>query len=522
MDGAGAARRLPDDRLRARRADPREPVDRRAQAAGQQAADQARRPARLHPLPARHRVSDPRSRARPGRRSRGVDRAGPTAAGWRWSWSSSSTRCSACATAARRLPRREYPSAYGQMGRCLSPCLGDLDPNLYRRRLDQALRLFAGGQRGAGSRPGQALLDHVDDEMRRASAERRYERAQALHRRAGRLRAILGRLDGVLEATHARPLLVLARHPSTAALEGFWLAGGRLVDSGVIADGEDLVARVAIAAARARAGARGSSGRTSRPGRSRRSGSCRRGWRRIRTTPTLTLEPMPDRRRSPARRRGPRGRGVVSRTGARRRRGTRSSPTSTSDPGGASRRTSASPICPNRGDAATLDEPSDHAVAEHELGSDRRGIAQPQAAQLAVGLAAVEQPRDRLLADVAALLKRDGAVVEAGLLRDHAVIEVDPVPGAAALDPDALGGRVARCARRPRRAERARQLVGADRTAQIRSIPASVRTARTSIPSSVAARCACSAAGGAATPRIRSLSGPSSETRPRSSVRLCS
>jgi hypothetical protein len=24
------------------------------------------------------------------------------------------------------------------MGRCLSPCLGDLDPNAYRRRLDEA------------------------------------------------------------------------------------------------------------------------------------------------------------------------------------------------------------------------------------------------------------------------------------------------------------------------------------------------------------------------------------------------
>jgi DNA polymerase-3 subunit epsilon len=34
----------------------------------------------------------------------------------------------------RRLPRRDHPSAYGQMGRCLSPCLGDLDPNLYRLR----------------------------------------------------------------------------------------------------------------------------------------------------------------------------------------------------------------------------------------------------------------------------------------------------------------------------------------------------------------------------------------------------
>src|SRR6202012_3811745 len=83
----------------------------------------------------------------------------------------------------RRLPRRQHPSAYGQMGRCLSPCLGDLDPHLYRRRLDEALRLFTAGARGHGARPGQALLDHVEDELRRASLERRYERAQTLHRR---------------------------------------------------------------------------------------------------------------------------------------------------------------------------------------------------------------------------------------------------------------------------------------------------------------------------------------------------
>ena len=57
----------------------------------------------------------------------------------------------------RRLPRREHPSAYGQMGRCLSPCLGDLDPNLYRERLDAALRLFVDRRDG-----GAALLAHID------------------------------------------------------------------------------------------------------------------------------------------------------------------------------------------------------------------------------------------------------------------------------------------------------------------------------------------------------------------------
>ncbi len=142
----------------------------------------------------------------------------------------------------RKLPRREHPSAYGQMGRCLSPCLGDLDPNLYRRRLDEVLRLFVAGE------GGQPLLEHVYGQMRAAAAQQQFERASALRRRAGRLATILARLDGVLEATHARPRLVLARHPSEAHLEGFWLAGGRLVDWGPVgSDPDELRARTEAA-----------------------------------------------------------------------------------------------------------------------------------------------------------------------------------------------------------------------------------------------------------------------------------
>ena len=71
----------------------------------------------------------------------------------------------------RSMPRREHPSAYGQMGRCLSPCLNDLDPNVYRERLDAALRLFVGRS------GGEALLARVDEQIAEASAAQRYERA---------------------------------------------------------------------------------------------------------------------------------------------------------------------------------------------------------------------------------------------------------------------------------------------------------------------------------------------------------
>jgi DNA polymerase-3 subunit epsilon len=132
----------------------------------------------------------------------------------------------------RQMKRRYWPSAYGQMGRCMSPCLGDLDPNAYRRRLDEALALFSG--RGDG---GAALLAHLDAEMRAAAAAQAFERAAWLQRRRARLEVLLDRVGGVLRATHAAPRLVRAAHPTDPARgDLFWLAGGRVVDWGPLGD----------------------------------------------------------------------------------------------------------------------------------------------------------------------------------------------------------------------------------------------------------------------------------------------
>ena len=146
----------------------------------------------------------------------------------------------------RALPRRPHPSAYGQMGRCLSPCLGDLDPNLYRERLDGALRLFCDHADG-----GAALLAHVDAQVRAASAARHYERAAWLQRRRARLASLIARLGGVLRAVHAVTRLVLAPHPSAAGrFDAFWIAGGRVVDWGPLPAVAELAARSARALAR--------------------------------------------------------------------------------------------------------------------------------------------------------------------------------------------------------------------------------------------------------------------------------
>ena len=166
----------------------------------------------------------------------------------------------------RAMPQRPRPSAYGQMGRCLSPCLGDLDPNLYRARLEEALRLFEHD----GS---SALLAHVDRQIRAASAEQAYERAAWLQRRRRRLESLLGRLGGALRAAHAGSRLVLAPHPSDPErADAFWIVGGRVVDWGPARP-----SRSGGGARRAHGGraARGSGAR--RPRRLAAGGGARRG-----------------------------------------------------------------------------------------------------------------------------------------------------------------------------------------------------------------------------------------------------
>jgi DNA polymerase-3 subunit epsilon len=126
----------------------------------------------------------------------------------------------------RKLTLREHPSLYGQMDRCVSPCLGDLDPNAYRRRLDEALALFDGPD-GA-----ERLLARFDREMARAAAERRYERAAVMRDRRERIATLLERLGGLVRAVHSGSRVVLAKHPVKPEWDVFWVSGGRVADWG--------------------------------------------------------------------------------------------------------------------------------------------------------------------------------------------------------------------------------------------------------------------------------------------------
>ena len=183
----------------------------------------------------------------------------------------------------RKLKLREHPSAYGQMGRCVSPCLGDLDPNAYRRQLDLALSHFE--RPGAG----EALIDEIDRRIAEASAEARYERAAALLRRRGRLAWVLERLDGVLRATHAAPRLVVAGHPVKERFDAFWLVRGRLVDWGPLPGPSELLERTERALDHP-------PGRTVVPADEVDEVRIVAGWVADHEPPELALDPRPDER----------------------------------------------------------------------------------------------------------------------------------------------------------------------------------------------------------------------------------
>jgi DNA polymerase-3 subunit epsilon len=142
----------------------------------------------------------------------------------------------------RGLKLREHPSVYGQMGRCLSPCLGDLDPNLYRRRLDDALAPFS--ELGEG---GERLLEMLEERLRHAVAEQRYEAAAVLHRRRERMAVLVDRLGGLLQATHAQTRLVLARHPVKPSWDALWIVAGRVADWGPLPAADELARRTEAA-----------------------------------------------------------------------------------------------------------------------------------------------------------------------------------------------------------------------------------------------------------------------------------
>ncbi|UUY01894.1 hypothetical protein LRS13_14295 [Svornostia abyssi] len=154
----------------------------------------------------------------------------------------------------RALPRREHPSAYGQMGRCLSPCLQDLDPNLYRRPAGRGPRVVRARRPTHPRRRCRAARARRDgDGGGRGCSALRAGRLAAASPRAAE-GAVPSPVGGHRDAT-GHPCASVADHraaPAGAAPgDAFWLVGGRLVDWCRATSEAELERRSAAALARA-------------------------------------------------------------------------------------------------------------------------------------------------------------------------------------------------------------------------------------------------------------------------------
>jgi hypothetical protein len=122
--------------------------------------------------------------------------------------------------------------------------------------------------------------------MVEAAREQLFERAAALLRRKERLAWVLERLDGVLQATHSAPRLVLAQHPVKDRFDAFWIVQGRLVDWGPLPGASELAARTEAALARP-------AGRAVVPADEIDELRIVASWVAEHEPPSLTLEPAP-------------------------------------------------------------------------------------------------------------------------------------------------------------------------------------------------------------------------------------
>ena len=362
------------------------------------------------------------------------------------------------------------PDARGRRGRALrARGVAAAPPRAPRRPARAPRRRDRGEPRAAAAR------------ARRAPARRALRRVLARRRPRRRLGRRSGDLDDVVRA-HGAPRCAAATAPGpTTSLAPDEVDDARIVATWLASHDAatlDLARAPRRAGARAlrRADARASEARRERRGRGpRASGDTMRARRGgVRGAASAETAGSDDDLRGHARRR-------------RRPRACRPG-----RPRGARARARSAPC---RGETATARRRCPTSRSPRRSGGaalDRLG--QPQPAQVAVRLAAPVQPRDGLLADVAALREAHGAVVEPGLLGDRRVVE---------RRSRSAGGRTrrARSRRPPRRRAtapaatraslHARGVVGRRRR---RRRPRSVTTSRTGAPAISPAALACSSA----------------------------
>jgi len=106
--------------------------------------------------------------------------------------------------------------------RCLAPCVGYISKDDYRELIDQVVAFLSGRYRG--------LEKELDDEMRAAAAEQRFERAAALRNRLDAVRSLMERQLATTDSMGTADVIGLAVEDGTASVQVLQVRDGVLQD----------------------------------------------------------------------------------------------------------------------------------------------------------------------------------------------------------------------------------------------------------------------------------------------------
>ena len=210
------------------------------------------------------------SRWRASRRRGHASRSGRCAGAPRPpSWSSSSTRCSACATAGASCRAATTRPPTGRWAAACRPACATWTPTSTASASTRRSRSSRARDGGGAARPRRGP-------DRAASDARRYERAAWLRRAARGSGAPVAPRRRAARGPRGRAAGPGAAPVRRGRYDALWIAGGRVVDWGALPEARRRSSRGAGDALRARRAARPAAG--CRPTRSTRRASSARGW----------------------------------------------------------------------------------------------------------------------------------------------------------------------------------------------------------------------------------------------------
>jgi excinuclease ABC subunit C len=134
---------------------------------------------------------------------------------------------------------RRRPCLQHQMGRCLGPCVLEVSPKDYARRVEQAVLVLRGRH--------DQLLEKLRGQMQSASADLRYEEAARIRDRIRALERTLSRQRVIDFEQRDRDVVGLYREGASGVIllmqvrRGRWLGESRFRFSGIRSPGADLV-----------------------------------------------------------------------------------------------------------------------------------------------------------------------------------------------------------------------------------------------------------------------------------------